>query len=74
MCWICGKAVTPETLKKDDHGSSVHARCHAAKLALASASMRTPEIAPSIKLKPVNPLFRRQNTIAFPQLLKTGSD
>lgn len=74
MCWICGKAVTPETLKMDDHGSSVHARCHAAKLALASASLRAPEIEPRAELKPINAWFRRANAIAFPQFLKTGSD
>jgi hypothetical protein len=39
MCWICGKAVTPETLKMDEHGSTVHGRCYEAKLALAAASM-----------------------------------
>jgi hypothetical protein len=39
MCWICGKAVTPETFKTDEHGSTVHSRCYEAKLALAAASM-----------------------------------
>jgi len=39
MCWICGKAVTPETFKRDEHGSTVHSRCYEAKLALAAASL-----------------------------------
>jgi hypothetical protein len=40
MCWICGKAVTPETYQTDEHGSAVHARCHAVKNALANASAK----------------------------------
>jgi len=39
MCWICGKAVAPENVQTDEHGSIVHARCHAARVALAKASL-----------------------------------
>ena len=40
MCWICGKVVTPDTYQTDEHGSAVHARCHAVKIALANASAK----------------------------------
>ena len=52
MCWICGTAVPPETYKMDDHGSAVHERCHAAKLALATEGLRLTKMPPkSIRLK-----------------------
>ncbi|HEX6822039.1 MAG TPA: hypothetical protein VF123_08280 [Candidatus Sulfotelmatobacter sp.] len=47
MCWICGKAVSPETLKTDEHGSTVHSRCYEAKLALATASLGALKIPPA---------------------------
>jgi hypothetical protein len=46
FCWICGKEVTPETLSVDEHSSVVHKRCHAAKIALASATRKTQEMPP----------------------------
>lgn len=40
MCWICGKAVTPENYQAHEHGSAVHARCQAVRIALANASAK----------------------------------
>jgi len=40
MCWICGKAVPAETRKIDVHGSTVHERCYAAKLARATEMLK----------------------------------
>jgi hypothetical protein len=40
FCWMCGKAVTPDTGKRDEHGYSVHRRCHAAREALVMESSK----------------------------------
>ena len=40
FCWMCGKAVTPDTGKRDDHGYSVHRRCYALREALAMESIK----------------------------------
>ena len=43
MCWICGRSISLESCKVDEHGNAVHEECYAAKVALAKASpgMRT---------------------------------
>lgn len=55
MCWICGKAVAAETRKTDEHGSTVHERCHAVKLALAIETLNTGKIRPKSATRP-NPM------------------
>lgn len=71
MCWICGKAVTPETFERDEHGSTVHSKCQAARLALASASYAAARtgVAPSQRIKPMAEPARN----ILPEFLKTGS-
>jgi hypothetical protein len=39
MCWICGRAVSLETCKIDEHGNAVHEHCYAVKLALSKESV-----------------------------------
>jgi hypothetical protein len=34
FCWICGKAVTLEQCKVDEHGLAVHEECYVARVAL----------------------------------------
>ena len=51
MCWICGKAVNSDTVQTDEHGSAVHAQCHAARLALAKASLNLIESASKDRLR-----------------------
>jgi len=46
MCWISGHAVTTETRTIDKHGSAVHERCYAAKLALASEALKPAKMSP----------------------------
>jgi len=46
MCWICGHAVTTETRTIDQHGSTVHERCYAARLALASEALKLGKMSP----------------------------
>lgn len=68
MCWICGKAVSAETFKTDEHGSTVHSRCYEAKLALAAASLGAPKIPPTT--------LGRTSLMGFSPLsfLKTGTE
>lgn len=40
ICWICGRPLSLQSCKKDEHGNSVHDQCYAAKLAL---DKQTPE-------------------------------
>lgn len=40
MCWICGRFVSLETCKTDEHGKAVHEECYAAKMALAMAALQ----------------------------------
>lgn len=74
MCWICGKAVTPETFKTDEHGSTVHSRCYDAKLALAAASLAAHKL-PSITLDrgPLTVFSQRKEPTSF-SYLKTGTE
>ena len=51
MCWVCGKAVNPDKVQTDEHGSIVHAQCHAARLALAKASLGLIETAAKVRLR-----------------------
>lgn len=46
-CWICGRVVTTETMKFDEHGSIVHDKCDAARMKLKLAGSY-----PLAKLKP----------------------
>jgi hypothetical protein len=46
MCWICGTAVTQQNQKTDEHGSAVHERCYAAKLALSTESIKFGKMPP----------------------------
>jgi hypothetical protein len=75
MCWICGKAVTPETSKTDEHGSSVHARCYAARVALAAASQDSGQTA---RMKRNSQTLRlpvqRDNNSLSSMFMKTGTD
>jgi hypothetical protein len=45
-CWICGRPVSLEECKVDEHGLPVHEECHALKLSLHNAepghSLRPP--------------------------------
>jgi hypothetical protein len=34
LCWICGKVISLEECKIDEHGMPVHEQCHVVKLAL----------------------------------------
>ena len=40
ICWICGKSVSLENCKIDEHGSAVHEECYVAKVALAKAPLQ----------------------------------
>ncbi len=75
MCWICGKAVTPETLKRDEHGSTVHSRCYEAKMALAEASLGARKL-PSTTLRrsSLTVFSQRRKDASSLMLLKTGND
>lgn len=74
MCWICGKAVTPETLQSDEHGSTVHARCHAVRRALASASYTADRVtAIPAGLQRIKPSAARSGN-GPSAMLKTGTD
>jgi hypothetical protein len=35
LCWICGRAVTLEDCKVDEHGLAVHELCYVAKVTAA---------------------------------------
>jgi len=37
-CWICGKNVSLEVCKTDEHGKAVHEECYVARVALERAS------------------------------------
>jgi hypothetical protein len=75
MCWICGKAVTPETLTRDEHGSTVHSRCYEAKLALAAASLGALKIPPTTVGPSSLIMFSDPGKDATSlSLLKTGTD
>jgi hypothetical protein len=39
-CWICGKDISLEHSKTDEHGLSVHESCHAKKVLLKAASLQ----------------------------------
>ena len=41
-CWICGKVVSLESCKIDEHGSAVHERCYVAKVAFNSGTPAQP--------------------------------
>ncbi|HZQ96169.1 MAG TPA: hypothetical protein VFA67_14230 [Candidatus Sulfotelmatobacter sp.] len=75
MCWICGKAVTPETFTTDKHGNAVHRRCHTARLALASAAYEQNKM---IRRTTRSLALKRIPQVATispsPAQLKTGSD
>ena len=34
FCWICGKVISLETCKTDDHGNMVHEFCYAMRIKL----------------------------------------
>lgn len=74
MCWICGKAVTPETAQRDEHDSSVHVRCHAARRALASARFGADRVpAAPARLQRIKPVaVHADNRVTA--LRRTGSD
>jgi hypothetical protein len=37
-CWICGRGVSLEVSKTDEHGKAVHEECYVARVALRGAS------------------------------------
>jgi hypothetical protein len=37
ICWICGKAVSLQTSKTDEHGNAVHESCQVLRLSLAKS-------------------------------------
>jgi hypothetical protein len=45
-CWICGRPVSLETCKIDEHGLPVHEGCHTLKLGLQNRS-QTEQSAPA---------------------------
>jgi hypothetical protein len=73
MCWICGKVVSPETLLRDDHGSTVHSRCYEAKLALAAASLGAHKM-PATTLGGSSLMVFSQPAKDATSLLKTGTE
>lgn len=73
MCWICGKAVSPETLQRDEHGSSVHSRCYEAKLALAAASLGAQKMPATTQGSSSLMVFSQLAKDSTP-LLKTGTE
>jgi len=74
MCWICGKAVTPETFKRDEHGSSVHSRCYEAKLALAAASLGAHKIPSTTLSRGSLTVFSQRKEPTSLSFLKTGTE
>ena len=42
FCWICGRAVSLEDGKTDEHGSIVHEECYAARLRLNGSAPPAP--------------------------------
>lgn len=40
-CWICGKDVTLEHTRTDEHGLSVHESCYAKRILLKAATTQT---------------------------------
>ncbi len=44
FCWICGKSVSLECCKTDEHGNAVHEKCQVVRLALAKGpeKVKTP--------------------------------
>jgi len=36
-CWICGRAVSLQNCKTDEHGHIVHSECYAARMRLKQA-------------------------------------
>jgi hypothetical protein len=38
FCWICGKDISLEHSKTDEHGLSVHQSCHEKRMLLKAAS------------------------------------
>ena len=73
MCWICGKAVTPETFKTDEHGSTVHSRCYEAKLALAAASLAAHKIRSTTLTRGSFSVLSQRKEPTSLSFLKTGT-
>ena len=38
FCWMCGRAVSLENGKTDEHGNIVHEKCYAARMKLEAAA------------------------------------
>ena len=74
MCWICGKAVTPETFKRDEHGSTVHSRCYEAKVALAAASLGALKIPSTALGRGSLTVFSQRKEPTSLSFLKTGTE
>ncbi len=74
MCWICGKAVTPETFQMDEHGNTVHSRCYEAKLALAAASLGAHKIPPTSLSHGSMTVFSQRKEPTSLSFLKTGTE
>ena len=74
MCWICGKAVTPETSKRDEHGSTVHSRCYEAKLALAAASLGAHKVRSTTLAGGSLTVFSQRKESTSLSFLKTGTE
>jgi hypothetical protein len=54
-CWICGKALSLESCKIDEHGQPVHEECYVAVVRLRSGS-RQQASHPTVRL--LHPLHR----------------
>jgi hypothetical protein len=42
FCWICGKAVSTENCKVDEHENAVHGECYEARKKLNEAALSPP--------------------------------
>lgn len=42
LCWICGRAVSLENGKTDEHGNIVHEECYTARMKLEHAGRVAP--------------------------------